>query len=170
MRILQAEYAHSPLEFLQLLDLLNYLPGSVLAKADRSSMDWGLETRSPLLNTRIALAGLALQPQHLIQGNSLKHVLRQLLQAKAGTLPSGAKQGFGAAITKGSELERFLMQNAQNKLNQLNEDLQNKAITRWLTTFTKTTRNWNQNSLFSLSIWLDWITRLRKEFPSISVN
>ena len=57
MRVLQAEYEHSPLEFLQLLDLMNYLPGSVLAKADRSSMDWGLETRSPLLNTRIALAG-----------------------------------------------------------------------------------------------------------------
>ena len=37
MRVLQAENAHSPLEFRQLLDLLNYLPGSVLAKADRES-------------------------------------------------------------------------------------------------------------------------------------
>lgn len=170
MRVLQAEYAHSPLEFLQLLDLLNYLPGSVLAKADRSSMDWGLETRSPLLNTRIALAGLALQPKHLIQGNSLKHVLRQLLEAKAGKLPEGAKQGFGAAITKGSELEKFLLQNAQNKFNELTQDLQNKAITRWLKTFASTTKNWNQNALFSLSIWLDWLTRVRKEYPSIEVN
>lgn len=170
MRILQAEYAHSPLEFLQLLDLLNYLPGSVLAKADRSSMDWGLETRSPLLNTRIALGGLALKPEHLIHGKSLKHVLRQLLESKAGKQPSIAKQGFGAAITKGSELERFLLQNAQTKLNQLTQDLQSKAIILWLATFTKTTKNWNQNALFSLSIWLDWIMRLRKEFPSVAIN
>ena len=158
------------MEFLQLLDLLNYLPGSVLAKADRSSMDWGLETRSPLLNTQIALAGLALEPQHLIQGNSLKHVLRQILEAKTGKIPSGSKQGFGAAITRGSELERFLQQNTRNKLNQVIKELQHKAITRWLVTFTKTTKNWNQNALFSLSIWLDWLTRIQKEFPSVKIN
>ena len=124
--------------------------------------------RSPILNTRVALAGLALKPHHLIQGNSLKHVLRQLLEAKNGKLPSELKQGFGAAIIKGSELEQFLHKNIQNKFNQLNEKhIMDKAITHWLKTFTQATDTWNQNAIFSLSIWLDWITRIQKEFPSI---
>ena len=89
-------------------------------------MDWGLETQSPLLNTRIALAELALQSPPLIQGNSLKHVLRQLLRARAGPLRSGAKQGFGAATRKGSGLERFLQQIAKKKLYQSAQDQEKK--------------------------------------------
>ena len=43
MRLLQAEHEHSPLEFLQLLDLINYLPGSVLAKADAAAWTGALK-------------------------------------------------------------------------------------------------------------------------------
>ena len=116
MKILQAEYEYSPLEFLQILDLLSYLPGSVLAKADRSSMDWGLEIRSPLLNTRLALAALSLKPKHLVQGNDLKAVLKNLLRAEAGEPPNGIKQGFGAAIRAGSELEMYLNKESERIL------------------------------------------------------
>ena len=90
LRVLQEEYEHSPLEFLQLLDLISYLPGSVLAKADRTSMDWGLEIRSPLLNTKLALAALSLKPDKLIGGTEMKIVLRKLLKQKAGDIPKGA--------------------------------------------------------------------------------
>ena len=167
MRLLQAEHEHSPLEFLQLLDLINYLPGSVLAKADRSSMDWGLETRSPLLNTPLALAALALKPKHLVQGNELKAVLKQLLKEKAGSLPIGKKQGFGAAIRQGSELEAFLKQNAQNNLHILNYEYSGSSTRRWLSIFCKETKKWSQNSIFALSIWTDWQIRVSKEFPAI---
>ena len=167
MRIIQAEHNHSPIEFLQLIDLLNYLPGSVLAKADRSSMDWGLEIRSPLLNTRLALAGLALEPKHLIQKKELKKVLRQLLTIKAGQPPKGRKLGFGASIQHGSELEQFLKQKAASNLNYIVQQHQGEAIPRWLASFAKATEHWSQNSLFSLNIWLDWLVRIEKEFPSI---
>ena len=107
MRIIQAEYEHEPIEFLQLIDLINYLPGSVLAKADRSSMDWGLETRSPLLNTRLSLAALALESKHLVSGKLPKLVLRKLLALRTGNSPKGPKHGFGASITRAQSLKAF---------------------------------------------------------------
>ena len=167
MRVLQAEYEHSPLEFLQLLDLLNYLPGSVLAKADRSSMDWGLETRSPLLNTRLALAALSLKPKHLVEGKNLKAVLKHLLKAKAGEPPKGPKQGFGASIRQGSELEMFLTQRIQRNLTSIVNSSQKAKTAEWLKSFSENTPKWNQNSLFSLCIWCDWQSRIEKEFPSV---
>ena len=169
MRVLQAEYEHSPLEFLQLLDLLNYLPGSVLAKADRSSMDWGLETRSPLLNTRLALAALSLKPKHLVEGKNLKAVLKHLLKAKTGELPKGPKQGFGAAIRQGSELEIYMKQKIQQNLNYLANSNQKARINQWLLLFSKQTTQWNQNSLFCLSIWSDWQIKVSRDFPCIQV-
>ena len=71
---------------MQILDLINYLPGSVLTKADRSSMDWGLET-PPLLNTRIALAALSLKPEQLVNQGKMKTILRKLLSRKVGNMP-----------------------------------------------------------------------------------
>ena len=170
MKVLQAEYEHSPLEFLQLVDLLNYLPGSVLAKADRSSMDWGLETRSPLLNTRLALGALSLKPKHVVQGNEPKTVLRQLLKAKVGEAPKGPKQGFGAAIRKGSELEIYLMQRIQRNLEFRRDSNPGSRINQWLLLFCKHTGSWNQNSLFSLSVWTDWQKRVTREYPCIKIG
>jgi len=170
MRILQAEYSDSPLEFLQILDLINYLPGSVLTKADRSSMDWGLETRSPLLNSRIAVAALSLKPKHLIKNGNMKIVLRNLLENKVGKIPNqGPKQGFGAAIRSGSELEMFLKDNIQSKLKQLIDSNPDSYIIQWISKFVKGSNKWSQNSIFSLSIWIDWLLRLQKEYPTIKI-
>lgn len=169
MKVLQAEYEHSPLEFLQLLDLISYLPGSVLTKADRASMDWGLEMRSPLLNTKLALGALSLKPDKLIEGTEMKAVLRKLLSQKAGKIPKGGKQGFGAAIRHGSELEIFLKQRIERNINTIMEANPKSAIFNWLAHFTKNTAKWNQNSLFCLSMWTDWQIKISREFPSITI-
>ena len=84
LRVLLEQWQQQPVVFLQWLDLVTYWPGAVLAKADRSSMDWGLELRSPLLNTHLALAGLALPPTQHLQGGQSKAILKQLLQQKLG--------------------------------------------------------------------------------------
>ena len=170
MRVLQAEYEHSPLEFLQLLDLLNYLPGSVLAKADRSSMDWGLENRSPLLNTRLAIAGLCLKPKHLLHGDQQKAVLKQLLIENAGVPPKGPKHGFGAAIQHGSELEVYLRQRIDRNMYTIMSSNHGSKTNEWLGSFIKHTKKWNQNSLFCLSIWSDWQTKVTRDFPYIKVE
>lgn len=168
-RVLQAEYSSSPVNFLQILDLFTYLPGSVLAKADRTSMDWGVETRSPLLNTQVALAALSLENKNLIKNKKMKYILRELLQKKAGPIPNGPKQGFGASIRRGSELESFLVKNVEQNLKFLHENLQETRLLEWIMIFHKSTKQWNQNSLFAISIWSDWIIRIKKEFSYIKI-
>ena len=166
--ILQEEYSESPINFLQILDLLTYLPGSILAKADRASMDWGIEIRSPLLNTQVALAALALKNKNLVNNGKMKFILRELLHDKTGTPPSNKKQGFGAKIKNGSELQKFLAKNTDQNLSFLSKNFQGTQLLKWIETLVSETTAWNANSLFALSIWSDWVIRINREFPRIS--
>ena len=167
-RILQEQYSESPINFLQILDLFTYLPGSVLAKADRTSMDWGVETRSPLLNTQVALAALSLENKNLVKDGVMKFVLREILREKTGNAPGSIKHGFGAKIRNGSELENFLVRNTRQNIEFLSRNFENTRLMTWIQTFLDETKRWNQNSLFALSVWTDWVIRISKEFPSVS--
>ena len=169
-RILQEQYSESPINFLQILDLFTYLPGSVLAKADRTSMDWGVETRSPLLNTQVALAALSLENKNLVKDGAMKFVLREILREKTGSAPGSIKHGFGAKIRNGSELENFLVRNTQQNIEFLSRNFKNTRLMTWIQTFLDETKRWNQNSLFALSVWTDWVIRISKEFPSVSFS
>ena len=93
-KILQMQYNNGH-DFLQMLDLTTYLPGAVLAKADRTSMDWGLELRSPLLNTQLALSGLTLTKEVNIQERKGKQILHKLLNRKTGSIPIGKNRDLG---------------------------------------------------------------------------
>lgn len=52
----------SPLEQLQAVDMETYLPGDILVKADRATMAWSLEGRSPWLDYRLAELAASLPP------------------------------------------------------------------------------------------------------------
>lgn len=170
LRVLQEQWQHQPLIFLQWLDLLTYLPGAVLAKADRTTMDWGLELRSPLLNTHLALAGLALHPNQQLAGGQPKAILKQLLQQKLNMpLPKGQKLGFGANVRPGSELEKLL----QVRINSGMEGIRQRTgtvISAWLTAYSSTKHKWSQNELFAMAIYLDWFERVLAAYPSIRVS
>jgi len=74
----------------RLLDALTFLPGRVLAKVDRASMDHSLEVRVPLLDHRIVEHLLSLPP-NLVRG---KTVLRRVA-GRLGAPPSPRrKRGF----------------------------------------------------------------------------
>jgi hypothetical protein len=55
-------------------------------------------------------------------------------------------------------------------MNRLMKANDGSETVKWLLGFRKFTRKWSQNSLFSLSIWLDWMTRVMGEFPHIEVQ
>jgi len=86
----------SPSQHLAAMDLVTYLPGDLLVKADISSMAHSLELRSPLLDRDVVEFGLSL-PQHLrhFRGQD-KYLLRQVA---AGLVPAKLidrpKMGFG---------------------------------------------------------------------------
>ena len=82
------------------------MPGSVLSKADRASMNWGLEMRSPLLNTKVIMAAMALNEKNNLGGNT-KLILRDLLRINSGIdTMKKTKYGFGTqlSIIKAKEL------------------------------------------------------------------
>jgi asparagine synthase (glutamine-hydrolysing) len=82
------------------VDVRDYLPGAVLAKVDRMSMQHGLETRTPYLSVEMAGFAAQLPANKVHDGNRGKLVLRQLA---ARYLPADVldrpKKGFGLPET-----------------------------------------------------------------------
>ena len=71
-------------------------------------MYWGLEIRTPYLNTRLSLAGMALSQSQLYEEKRTKSVLRKILEEKTKSQQNRRKYGFGATVRRGGEFERYL--------------------------------------------------------------
>ncbi len=90
--------ALTPAERSIALDTLHYLPDDILVKVDRASMHAGLETRAPMLDTRVAAAAWRL-PLDVRMGQRGKHVLRTMLsEYLPATMIDRPKHGFSAPI------------------------------------------------------------------------
>jgi len=81
------------------LDMETYLPDDILFKVDRMSMAVSLESRCPLLDTRVVEFGLSLPPEMLFQGGTGKLMLRTLLRKRVPAhLFERPKMGFGVPL------------------------------------------------------------------------
>jgi asparagine synthase (glutamine-hydrolysing) len=81
---------------LRTLDAMSYMPGAVLAKVDRMSMQFALEVRCPLLDRRLAKWAQALPVPVLHDGKAAKKLIKQLaLQYLPESIVHRPKQGFG---------------------------------------------------------------------------
>ena len=69
----------SPVEEQALFDINNYLPEELLVKADRASMQHGLEVRVPLLDHRLIEFAINLSQDLRLNGNTGKYLLKQAL-------------------------------------------------------------------------------------------
>ena len=80
------------------LDTLHYLPDDILVKVDRAAMHVGLETRAPLLDTRVVAAAWRL-PLEVRMGQRGKHVLRTMLsEYLPAKMIDRPKHGFSAPL------------------------------------------------------------------------
>lgn len=86
-------------EQLAALDLVTYLRDGVLVKADRSSMAYSMELRSPFLDHRLIELGLSLPLECKAQGGTHKLILRDLLRTRLGPeVAKRPKTGFGVTL------------------------------------------------------------------------
>jgi asparagine synthase (glutamine-hydrolysing) len=79
-----------------LWDIMNYLPSDLLPKVDLASMAFGLEVRSPFLDTKLFSFGLALPDSMRIRKSNTKYLLKKLaLQKLPNSIVNRPKKGFG---------------------------------------------------------------------------
>ena len=101
VRTMRAAPARSGLDRAQYADLKFWLPGDILTKVDRTSMDVSLEAREPLLDHRLIEFAAQLPLRQRIRGRQgkwlLKHTMRRYLPDHVLFRP---KQGFVTPIAQ----------------------------------------------------------------------
>lgn len=101
MEMMRSAPARSGLDRAQYADLKFWLPGDILTKVDRTSMDVGLEAREPLLDHRLIEFAAQLPQRERIRGRQgkwlLKHTMRRYLPDDVLFRP---KQGFVTPIAQ----------------------------------------------------------------------
>ena len=96
------------------MDVSTYLPGDILVKIDRSSMAYGLELRSPLLDYRLfdVFVKNFLEKNDKIKNNKGKYILRKILSRYIPSkLINRPKMGFALPLASflRTNLEKWML-------------------------------------------------------------
>lgn len=107
----------TPAEQQALFELTYYLPDDLLVKADRASMHYGLEARTPFLDYRVVAFALNLHPNLKIKGGVSKYLLKQLLfDYLPPNLFNRPKWGFGVPMARWLQTDlQFLIKQYLNQ-------------------------------------------------------
>lgn len=88
-----------PLTQMQYVDLLNWMPGDILMKADKMTAACSLSLRAPFLHHRLFEFAVQIPPGYRLKGGESKYILRQVAQHLLGRqVARRKKQGFPTPI------------------------------------------------------------------------
>jgi asparagine synthase (glutamine-hydrolysing) len=140
-----------------LWDISSYLPGDLLPKVDIASMAFGLEVRSPFLDSEIMSFGLSIPDNLRVKANSPKHLLKQLARQKLpATIVDRPKKGFGIPRDEwlrgqlNDHLNQTLSESNVNLSNLLNMDVVKSRVAAFNNGEKSETEIW---SLYMLGNW-----------------
>lgn len=134
------------------VDIKTWLQDDILIKADRMSMAWGLEVRSPFLDHRLVEFCARLDPKAKMNLRQQKVILRDIMAPYLpDTILKRRKQGFGAptravARTGPPGLDPSGIFRQEFRLNGKREDITYKgfalaAMDCWMDTYVRYSRN-----------------------------
>jgi asparagine synthase (glutamine-hydrolysing) len=90
-----------PLEQMQLVDLETYLPGDILVKADRATMAYSLESRSPWLDYRLTELAFRMRSTFKVSGRIGKFIFkRAMAEYVPKTVTERKKMGFSVPLAE----------------------------------------------------------------------
>ena len=152
---------HHFLEWMQLQDMLTYLPEDILAKVDRASMAVSLEARVPIIDHRVVELSWQIPRSLKIRNGKSKWILREILKKYVPEeLFDRPKMGFGVPIGDWLRDDKALRPWAEELLNpqkirqqhHLNASLVQKKWEEHLSG----KRNW-QHALWSILMFQAWL-------------
>ena len=104
-------------DFMMYFDTLNYLPGDILVKVDRSTMSNGVEARSPFLDHHLFSKAWRLPTDYKIDKSSRKIILKEILSKEIDIkLLERPKMGFGIPLNDilRNELREWSLNNIES--------------------------------------------------------
>lgn len=145
-----------------LWDIRSYLPGDLLPKVDIASMSFGVEVRSPFLDSNVMGFGLSLPDEYRIRPTDTKYLLKKLARTKLPhSIVDRPKKGFGIPRDEWlrGQLKPHLEHSLSTSNKKLAELLDMKAVQACLESFTNgrsgDTEIW---ALYMLGNWADrWL-------------
>lgn len=139
-------------------DFATYLPGAVLSKVDRMAMQVSLEVRTPFLSRFLLNISATLPHEFLINGSTLKPVLRMLAQKIGlGHIANLPKKGFGMPGVFLQANSGSLQMRAQHALSVLNR---HRLLPQELTNLGSQLQpivSANANSLWTTIVLGEWL-------------
>lgn len=136
------------------LDVNNYLPGDILVKTDRASMENSLEIRTPFLDVDFSTFCLSLKSEQKFEKGVSKKILKQAYsQEWPEIIKNRGKMGFGADVSSWlnriemTDLINYYINDKSRKIySVINYDVVRKLISN---------KNYKMWSILNLSIWSD---------------
>ena len=99
--VTEARNGRSPLQVVQAVDCVDWLPHDLLTKIDRCLMAHGIEGRTPLLDPAVVEAIFRLPDEMKIQGSKGKWLLRRWLAERLPVAkPYSRKRGFRVPVAE----------------------------------------------------------------------
>jgi len=91
----------APLEQMQAVDFATWLPGDILVKADRATMAYSLESRSPWLDYRLCEAACRIPAEWKMRGRIGKYIFKRAVEPWVPSeLVSRRKMGFSMPLAE----------------------------------------------------------------------